>query len=101
MTVEQAAVEILESCEVPKHLRGFKYLVSAITEGYKNPSITELLTKDLYPKIGKMHHTNARCVERSMRFAVAKSNMKHHITTGQFVHTAIWKLRTMKTPPTW
>ena len=68
--------EILSSCGIPRHIKGFEYLRSAILsffdekefEGYEFLSIS--MTKDLYPMIAKKYQTTSSRVERAIRHAI-------------------------------
>lgn len=68
--------EILSSCGIPRHIKGFEYLRSAILSffdekefgGYEFLSIS--MTKDLYPMIAKKYQTTSSRVERAIRHAI-------------------------------
>ena len=52
---------------------GRKYLVYAVFSCIQDPSMLDLLTKELYPKVGRRYMTSAQCVERSIRHAIAEA----------------------------
>lgn len=68
--------EILSSCGIPRHIKGFEYLRSAILSffddeefgRYEFSSIS--MTKDLYPMVAKKYQTTSSRVERAIRHAI-------------------------------
>ncbi len=54
---------------MPK-LQGFRYLREGICRNLKDGDATKGITKNLYPDLGKVFHTNAKCIERGMRNAL-------------------------------
>ena len=55
-------------------LRGYAYLREAILEIMRNPG--QMITKELYPKVGKLCNANGIQVERSIRSAITKAWQK-------------------------
>jgi len=64
------AERMLNTLGIQPTLRGRRYLAYAIVLCITDTSLLELLTKDLYPRVGRQFQTNAKCVERSMRHAI-------------------------------
>ena len=62
---------ILKSLGIPTKLRGYSYLREAILEMLNRPG--QSVTKELYPKVGKLCDANAVQVERSIRSAIEKA----------------------------
>ena len=60
----------LRRLRITGKLLGLRYLVYAVTETVKDPNRTQLITKDLYPDIARIFHTEAKRVERAIRSAV-------------------------------
>lgn len=60
----------LMSFGISPHLQGFRYLREAICRNLKDGNATKGITKDLYPGLAKVFHTNAKCIERGMRNAL-------------------------------
>lgn len=60
----------LISFGVAPKLQGFRYLREAICQNLKDGDATKGITKNLYPDLGKVFHTNAKCIERGMRNAL-------------------------------
>ena len=60
----------LRRLHITGKLLGLRYLVYAVTETVKDPSRTQLITKDMYPAISNIFYTEAKRVERAIRSAV-------------------------------
>lgn len=69
-TVEQNATCVLHEIGVPAHIKGYRYIRSAILYSLKNPIALEMITKRLYPEVAKMHQTTPSRVERAIRHAI-------------------------------
>ena len=54
---------------IPK-LQGFRYLREAICQNLEDGDAIKGITKNLYPDLGKVFRTNAKCIERGMRNAL-------------------------------
>lgn len=78
---EQTGAGGLEGCDaqitqalinfgVMPHLQGYRYLREGIKRNLEDSSVLRGVTKILYPDLAKYFHTNAKCIERSMRNAV-------------------------------
>lgn len=66
-----AASNILLKLGVSTKLRGYGYLREAVAETVRCPG--QMVTKELYPKVGKLCDATAVQVERSVRSAIAKA----------------------------
>ncbi len=53
----------------PKNI-GFHYIRQALILTIQDPSLLELITKNLYPELAKQFHTKSMDIERTMRFAI-------------------------------
>lgn len=68
--------EILSSCGIPRHIKGFEYLRSAILSFFDEKEFGRYgfssisMTKDLYPMIAKKYQTTSSRVERAIRHAI-------------------------------
>ena len=60
---------VLLSLSVPPKLRGYGYLLEAILELMENPG--QMVTKELYPTVGRRCYASKEQVERSIRSAIA------------------------------
>jgi two-component system response regulator (stage 0 sporulation protein A) len=54
---------------VPPHVKGFRYIASAVEIDLEDPEALDRITKVLYPKIAKMYNTTPTRVERAIRHA--------------------------------
>lgn len=61
---------MLRELGVPAHLRGYRYMVTAIQAVMEDEKMLECVTKVLYPLIAKEHGSTASRVERALRHAV-------------------------------
>lgn len=66
---ENLIADILLSLGVPSKLRGSLYLRQAILESARQPG--QMITKELYPAVGKRNDATVAQVERSIRSAIA------------------------------
>ena len=64
---------LLIDCGLLPHLNGFAYLRDGILRALDDRSLLRGVTKSLYRDIARQHGTNAACVERSIRSAVAQA----------------------------
>lgn len=62
---------LLLALGISTKLRGYAYLRDAILEQMRNPGC--MVTKELYPAVGKPYNANATQVERSIRSAIEKA----------------------------
>ena len=58
---------------IPINLRGYSYLVTAISMVIKDESLLKSITKRLYIDIAKVHKVTASGVERGIRTVIGKS----------------------------
>ena len=66
-----AASNMLLALGVSTKLRGYGYLREAVAEAVYHPG--QMITKELYPKVGKLCDASPVQVERSIRSAIAKA----------------------------
>ena len=103
--------ELLHSFGMPAHLRGYGFLITAITIAVENPSSVLMVTKDIYPEVAKQHLTTPSRAERAMRHAIetafTRGNIKvlhdffgytihpkrGHPTNSEFISLAAERLR--------
>ena len=62
--------EMLHELGVPAHIKGYKYLRSAILYVNEDPNILEAITKMLYPIVAKTYDTTPSRVERAIRHSI-------------------------------
>lgn len=69
-TIENYVSQIMLDMGIPAHLKGFRYLRSAIILAEKDMEVVGSVTKLLYPELAKQYGTTDRKVERAMRNAI-------------------------------
>lgn len=68
--LEENITKILHDVGIPAHIKGYKYLRSAISSSYYHSEYIGQVTKLLYPEIAKMYQTTGSRVERAIRHAI-------------------------------
>ena len=68
--VENIIINTLIKLGVPAHVKGYRYLVTALSLVIERPGIKEAITKELYPQIANEHNTTGSRVERAIRHAI-------------------------------
>ena len=67
---EKQIADMLHRIGVPAHLKGYRYLQTAIEMCVDNLNLLDAVTKVLYPEIAKEYFTTASRVERAIRHAI-------------------------------
>ncbi len=62
--------EIMHQIGVPAHIKGYRYLRSAIVHAVETPGMMASVTKVLYPTVAREFSTTASRVERAIRHAI-------------------------------
>ncbi|MCL2253238.1 MAG: sporulation initiation factor Spo0A C-terminal domain-containing protein [Lachnospiraceae bacterium] len=70
ITLEEYISKTMISLGVPAHLKGYRYLRSAILLAARDMQVVGSVTKLLYPEIAKIYDTTDRKVERAIRNAI-------------------------------
>lgn len=68
--LESYVTRLLHKVGVPAHIKGYKYLRTAILMTYNDADLINSVTKSLYPTIAKEYETTSSRVERSIRHAI-------------------------------
>ncbi|MBQ8815013.1 MAG: sporulation transcription factor Spo0A [Lachnospiraceae bacterium] len=68
--VESIIKDMLHQLGIPAHLRGYRYMVTAIRAALEDDEMLECVTKLLYPYVAKEHGSTASRVERALRHAI-------------------------------
>lgn len=107
----QRITSILQEIGIPAHIKGYKYLRTAIEMAVKDQTLIDAVTKVLYPDVAKEHSTTASRVERAIRhgievawdrgdldtlqkyFGYTVSNAKGKPTNSEFIAMIADKLR--------
>lgn len=58
---------------IPAHIKGYHFLREAVKLVYKDRSLINAITKELYPGVAKVFETSASKVERAIRHAIEVS----------------------------
>ncbi len=69
-TIQLSIIKLLHELGVPSNIKGYTFIKEGIYLIYKDPSLSNTITKRLYPEIAKKYHTTASCVERAIRHAI-------------------------------
>ncbi|MBQ4563661.1 MAG: sporulation transcription factor Spo0A [Lachnospiraceae bacterium] len=67
---EALVKDMLHRLGVPAHLRGYRYMITAILAVLRSERMMECVTKELYPFVAKTHDSTATRVERALRHAI-------------------------------
>lgn len=62
--------DMLHRLGVPAHLRGYRYMITAILAVLRSERMMECVTKELYPFVAETHDSTATRVERALRHAI-------------------------------
>ncbi len=65
-----AITKLLHELGVPSHIKGYTFIKESILLIYNNPTLSNKITKELYPIIAKKYKTTISCVERDIRHAI-------------------------------
>lgn len=67
---ELIVTEMIQKIGVPAHIKGYRYIRTAILECLENRSKLDSFTKDLYPTVAGIYDTTPSRVERAIRHAI-------------------------------
>lgn len=68
--LETEVTNILHKIGVPAHIKGYKYIRTAIMRSAREIELLDSITKLLYPTIAKQYKTTPSRVERAIRHAI-------------------------------
>ena len=69
--IKELATDALYELKVPAHLKGFQYLLEAITLVVADMDLVNALSKVLYPVVAERFHTTPQRVAHAIRYAIA------------------------------
>lgn len=69
-SLEIRVTKLLHELGVPAHIRGHNYLRDSIMLTVADPSVVNMITKELYPAVAKQHNSTPSRVERAIRHAI-------------------------------
>lgn len=78
--LEEKVTQIIHEIGIPAHIKGYRYIRSAVVYAMKKPSVLEAVTKELYPDVAKMHQTTGSRVERAIRHAIEAGLARGDVT---------------------
>lgn len=89
LELEIKITQMLGELGVPAHIKGYRYLRSAITKIHKDKTLLDgVVTKKLYPLVAVEYKTTASRVERAIRHAVevswSRSNLDYQQELFQY-----------------
>lgn len=67
---EKFVSEYITKLGIPAHIKGYRYVITAIMLAVNDFDIINSITKRLYPTVAKMHNTTSARVERAIRHAI-------------------------------
>lgn len=67
---ELIVTNLIRSIGIPAHIKGYRYIRTAILECAQNYNYLEHMTKELYPHIAEIYQTTPERVERAIRHAI-------------------------------
>ena len=69
-SLEARVTQIMHELGVPAHIKGYRYMRSAIMYVFADEHLAEAITKELYPRVAREHKTTSSRVERAIRHAI-------------------------------
>lgn len=69
-TMKNEINRIFAEIGVPRHLKGYNYLVTGIINVYNNINLLSEVTKELYPSIARTYSTTSSRVEQAIRHVI-------------------------------
>lgn len=67
---ELIVTNLIRSIGIPAHIKGYRYIRTAILECAQNYNYLEHMTKELYPHVAEIYQTTPERVERAIRHAI-------------------------------
>lgn len=68
--LEAQITKIIHEIGIPAHIKGYKFLRSAILMCVNNPNLTNAITKVVYPTVAEEFYTTPSRVERAVRHSI-------------------------------
>lgn len=68
--IEKLTRDLLTELGTPEHIKGHRFLVTALLMVAEKPDRLDAITKEIYPDVAVVHNTTASRVERAIRHAV-------------------------------
>lgn len=90
-------IKIFHKMGIPAHLKGYRYLLSAVEKIFYNQQYLDNMTKILYPSIARENHTTATRVERAIRHAIEVAVKRNKKTIVGMFGESMFVLKTKPT----
>lgn len=71
--LERVITPIIHDIGIPAHIKGYRFIRSAIIMAVKDSEVINHITKQLYPDLAKMYKTTPSRIERAIRHAIEVS----------------------------
>lgn len=68
--IEKLTQELLTELGTPGHIKGHRYMVTALRMIVDDPTVLDVVTSELYPGVAVVHNTTGPRVERAIRHAI-------------------------------
>ena len=79
LELEREVTNLIKKIGIPAHIKGYRYIRTAILLSIKDSEMLEFITKNLYPQIAKQYKTKPSSVERAIRHAIEVACSKGNI----------------------
>lgn len=67
---ELMVTNLIRSLGIPAHIKGYRYIRTAVLECLNSHMFLESMTKSLYPRVAEIYQTTPARVERAIRHAI-------------------------------
>ncbi|MBO5163982.1 MAG: sporulation transcription factor Spo0A [Ruminococcus sp.] len=67
---EIMVTDLIRSLGIPAHIKGYRYIRTAVLECLNSHMLLECITKSLYPRVAEIYQTTPARVERAIRHAI-------------------------------
>ncbi len=84
-------VNFVREIGIRTNLKGYHFLITAITLAVQNPKLLENITSALYPAVAKIYNVDPRCVERNIRNAINYAYQNDPARICKFFHNGLSK----------
>ncbi len=88
---DSAIVNFVRKMGIRTNLKGYHFLITAITLAVQNPELLKNMTSALYPAVAELHHVDQHCVERNIRNAIDSAYRNDPMQICQFFHNGLSK----------
>ena len=68
--LEEIVTKVIHDIGIPAHIKGYKYVRTALIMSLRDHNVLDSITKALYPDIAKLYNTTPSRVERAIRHGI-------------------------------